>query len=245
MNWPVNCTVNWPVIRLALVLLAVLTAPLKAEPLSGQQISDLVHQALAEAGQGGTPVLSLHRGYPSCTTDPTITPSRAGWSAVDITCPDTQGWTRRVRISGGQPIARAPRPTATTAPLAPAILLVESLPKGTVLTRAHLETGDTASTGQDGRITDMSTAIGRRLKANLGAGQALLARHLDHDWLVREGSPVTIQIQTGAIVIETGGIALQSGQLGEAIRVSNARSGRALHVTVTGPNKTKVRPNIR
>ena len=142
MNWPVNCTVNWPVIRLALMLLAVLTAPLKAEPLSGQQISDLVHQALAEAGQGGTPVLSLHRGYPSCTTDPTITPSRAGWSAVDITCPDTQGWTRRVRISGGQPIARAPRPTATTPPLAPAILLVESLPKGTILTRAHLQTGD-------------------------------------------------------------------------------------------------------
>lgn len=234
-----------PVIRLSLTLLLMLAAPLRAEPLSGQQVSDLIHQALAAVGQGGTPVLSLHRGFPPCSTPPVVTPSKAGWSAVDITCPDTQGWARRVRINGGQPVARAPRPATTDTPTTQAIMLADSLPKGTVLSRDHLTSGTVPGIGQDGQITDMTNALGRRLKVNLGAGQALLARHLDHDWLVREGSPVTIQIQTGPILIETGGIALQSGQLGEAIRVSNARSGRALHVTVTGPNKTKVRPNIR
>ncbi len=228
-----------------LILLLMLAAPLRAEPLSGQQVSDLIHQALAEAGQGGTPVLSLHRGFPPCTTPPSITPGRAGWSAVDITCPDIQGWTRRIRINGGQPLARAARPAATNTPATQAIVLTDSLPKGTVLSRDHLTTGTVPGIGQDGQITDLTSALGRRLKVNLGAGQALLARHLDHDWLVREGAPVTIQIQTGPILIETGGIALQSGQLGEAIQVSNARSGRALHVTVTGPNKTKIRPNIR
>jgi flagella basal body P-ring formation protein FlgA len=234
-----------PVIRLSLLLLLMLTAPLSAEPISGRQISDLVHQALAEAGQGGTPVLSLHRGFPPCTTPPSVTPSKAGWSAVDITCSDTQGWARRVRITGGQPVARAARPAPADTPTTQAIVLADSLPKGTVLSRDHLTSGTVPGIGQDGQITDLTSALGRRLKVNLGAGQALLARHLDHDWLVREGAPVTIQIQTGPILIETGGIALQSGQLGEAIRVSNARSGRALHVTVTGPNKTKVRPNIR
>lgn len=228
-----------------LILLLMLAAPLRAEPFSGQQVSDLIHQALAEAGQGGTPVLSLHRGFPPCSTPPTITPGRAGWSAVDVTCPDTQGWTRRVRINGGQPVARVPRTAAADSPVTQAIVLTESLPKGTVLSRDHLTTGTVPGIGQDGQITDLTSALGRRLKVNLGAGQAVLARHLDHDWLVREGSPVTIQIETGPILIETGGIALQSGQLGEAIRVSNARSGRALHVTVIGPNKTKVRPNIR
>ena len=228
-----------------LILLLMLATPLRAEPLSGQQVSDLIHQALADAGQGGTPVLSLHRGFPPCTTPPSITPGRAGWSAVDITCPDTQGWTRRIRITGGQPVALAARPAATDTPATQAIVLTDSLPKGTVLSRDHLTTGTVPGIGQDGQITDLTSALGRRLKVNLGAGQALLARHLDHDWLVREGAPVTIQIQTGPILIETGGIALQSGQLGEAIQVSNARSGRALHVTVTGPNKTKIRPNIR
>lgn len=237
-----------PVIQILIrnvILLLMLAAPLRAEPLSGQQVSDLIHQALAEAGQGGTPVLSLHRGFPPCSTPPSITPGRSGWSAVDVTCPDIQGWTRRVRINGGQPVARVPRTAAADSPVTQAIVLTESLPKGTVLSRDHLTTGTVPGIGQDGQITDLTSALGRRLKVNLGAGQAVLARHLDHDWLVREGSPVTIQIETGPILIETGGIALQSGQLGEAIRVSNARSGRALHVTVIGPNKTKVRPNIR
>lgn len=228
-----------------LILLLTLATPLRAEPLSGQQVSDLILQALADAGQGGTPVLSLHRGFPPCTTPPDITPSKAGWSAVDIICADTQGWSRRVRITGGQPVARAARPTTADTPETQAIVLAESLPKGTVLSRDHLTSGTVPGIGQDGQITDLTSALGRRLKVNLGAGQALLARHLDHDWLVREGSPVTILIETGPILIETGGIALQSGQLGEAIQVSNARSGRTLHVTVSGPNKTKVRPNIR
>jgi len=233
------------VIRLCLMLLVMLAGPLRADPLSGQQVIDLVHQALANAGQGGRPVLSPYRGFPPCTTDPIITASKTGWSAVEITCPDPDGWSRRVRIAGGTPVARAARQTGTAGPRETAIVLIDSLPKDTILTAGHLEARDIPSTGQDGRVTDMSSAIGRRLKANLGAGQALLARHLDHDWMVREGAPVTIQIQTGPILIETGGVALQSGQLGEAIRVSNARSGRPIHVTVTGPNKTKVRPNIR
>lgn len=232
-------------IRLALAVMMIMTGPLMADPISGRQVIDLVTQTLAAAGQGGRPVLSPHRGFPPCTTQPTVTASERGWQAVEIACPDPQGWARQVRIAGGRPVPKAPRQTAATQPLDTAIVLVDSLPKGTVLSRDHLAARDVPSTGQDGRITDMTSAIGRRLKANLGAGQALLARHLDHDWLVREGAPVTIQIQTGPILIETGGVALQSGQLGEAIRVSNARSGRAIHVTVTGPNKTKVRPNIR
>jgi flagella basal body P-ring formation protein FlgA len=237
-----------PVIKTVIqtvILLLMLATPLRAAPLSGQEVSDLILQALADAGQGGTPVLSLHRGFPPCTTPPDITPGKAGWSAVDVTCPDIQGWTRRVRINGGQPVARAPRTAAADSLVTKAIVLTDSLPKGTVLSRDHLTTGTVPGIGQDGQITDLTSALGRRLKVNLGAGQAVLARHLDHDWLVREGSPVTILIETGPILIETGGIALQSGQLGEAIQVSNARSGRALHVTVIGPNKTKVRPNIR
>ncbi len=233
------------VIRLGLVLLALLSGPVRADPFSGQQVIDLVHQALDAAGQGGRPVLSPHRGFPPCPADLAVTASKAGWSAVEITCPDPQGWSRRVRIAGGQPVGRATRTAPDRPATTPAIVLAESLPKGTVLTPDHLETRDIAGAGRDGRITDMGTAIGRRLKANLGTGQAVLARHLDHDWMVREGAPVTIEIQTGPIVIETGGVALQSGQLGEAIRVSNARSGRTIHVTVTGPNKTRVRPNIR
>lgn len=229
----------------ALTCLVSMTSPLAAEPLSGRQVSDLILEALAKASQDGIPVVSLHRGFPPCASQPDISPSESGWGAVDITCLDTQGWSRRIRITGGQAVTGAPRPATTDSLSSPAIVLTDSLPKGTVLSRDHLAIGTLSGIGQDGQVSNMDNIIGRRLKVNLGVGQALLARHLDYDWLVREGNPVTIQVDTGPILIETGGIALQSGQLGEAIEVSNVRSGRTIHVTVIGPNKTKVRPNIR
>ena len=240
-----TCSVVKFALRLIVTLGVSVTGPLAADPLSGERVSELIIAALADAGQGGVPALSLHRGFPPCASQLEISPSKVGWSAVDVICPDTQSWTRRIRISGGQPSGRVQRSPATINPATPAIVLTDSLPKGTVLSRDHLAMGTVPGIGQDGQIIDLDTAVGRRLKVNLGAGQGLLARHLDHDWLVREGSPVTIQVSTGPILIETGGIALQSGQLGEAIKVSNARSGRALYVTVIGPNKTRVRPNIR
>ena len=49
----------------------------------------------------------------------------------------------------------------------------------------------------------------------------------------------------GGIRIEAAGVALEPGQLGQDIRVTNAGSGEVVHVTVTGRNKVMVRPNIR
>lgn len=59
------------------------------------------------------------------------------------------------------------------------------------------------------------------------------------------GAPVTIAGGAGPVRIQIGGVALEPGQLGQAIRVTNARSGRLVHVIVTGPNKVTVRPNMR
>lgn len=56
---------------------------------------------------------------------------------------------------------------------------------------------------------------------------------------------MTIAGGAGPVRIQTGGVALEPGQLGQAIRVTNARSGRLVHVIVTGPNKVTVRPNMR
>ena len=106
-----------PVIRLVLALLLMLAAPLRAEPLSGQDVNDLILQALAEAGQGGTPVLSLHRGFPPCTTRP----RRAGapWTSPVQTLRDGPGVSASMVASPWpaprvQPVPRrrSPRPSS-------------------------------------------------------------------------------------------------------------------------------------
>ena len=218
-----------------------------AAPLDGARVEALIEAALSRAGQQGTPVLSAHRRFPDCATTPTVTPRAGSWQAVTLACEGMEGekgWRRVVRVKGGR---AAPRDAGGMAEpdRTRALVLRESLPRGTVLTSAHLTTAEIPAAGRDDLVRAPATALGRTLKVNLGAGQALLGRHLDHDWAVEEGARVTITGSDGPIRIETAGVATEPGQLGQDIRVRNARSGRFVDVTVTGPNKVAVRPNMR
>ncbi len=230
-------------IRIA-VLLICWAGPLTAAQIDGARVQALVEQALKAAGQGGQAIVSPHRGFPPCPEPPTVAPHAGGWQAVRIMC-DPAGWQRVLRIRDGQPAARIAEASPPDRATTPALVLTESLPRGTVLNAAHLEQGQVPAAGQGDLVAAPRTAIGRALRVNLGAGQALLGRHLEHDWQVTQGAPVTIAGGTGPIRIETAGRALDSGQLGQAVRVSNARSGRIVHAIVSGPNKVTVRPNMR
>lgn len=229
-------------IRISL-LLALLTAPLAAAALDGDRVEALVEQALTQARQSGHAVLSQHRRFPACPTSPRVSSHNGGWQAVLLSC-DAGGWRRVIRIHRGQ---AAPRRVGqdNEALETFALVLNESLPRGTILGVRHLDKTSIPATGQTDLVASLETAIGRRLKVNLGVGQALLGRHLDHDWQVEKEASVTIVSGTGPISIKTAGVALEHGQLGQDIRVSNAVSGQIVHVVVTGPNKVKVRPNMR
>ncbi|WP_417726996.1 flagellar basal body P-ring formation chaperone FlgA [Roseovarius sp.] len=218
--------------------------PLEAVALEGREVQALVEQALADAGQGGQAMLSANRGFPSCPMPPEVSPHRGGWQAVSLRCEGPGGWTRVIRIEGGQAAARLPGGSSEVAQRT-ALMLTESLPRGTVLQAEHLRVAGIAANAQGDLVESMQTALGRRLKSNLGAGQPLLARHLEYEWLVDPDGPVTIVTAVGGIRIEASGIALEPGQLGQDIRVTNATSGQVVHVTVTGRNKVTVRPNIR
>lgn len=215
-------------------------------PLAAQDGAELRAQIIAAGAAAGvtiTPQLSANRGFPPCPAPVTITASDAAWSRVTLSCP--AGWTRVIRTdatpSAPLPRADAPGPGLTT----PAVVLTESLPRGTVLQPHHLTRTLIAAHGQTDLVQALDSAIGRGLRSNLGAGQPLLGRHLAPDTAVRRDRPVTITISAAPILIEASGIAIEDGQIGQDIRVRNTSSDRIVHVTVTGPNKVAVQPNIR
>lgn len=215
-----------------------------AQPLPGDQVQGLILSALAQAGQSGAPVLSVNRPFPACDDAPRIVRAGRDWRAVDVICA-APVWSRRVRIDGAVASASSDLPDAQAKP-GEGWVLSQPLTKGEVVLAEMLRPAAKGqSAGADGVITDPAQIIGRTMKANLGEGRILLARHVEYDWKVLEGTPLVIEAALGAIVIQSEGIALQDGQIGQRVRVRNAQSGQIVHATVMGLNLVRVGANIR
>lgn len=229
--------------RILLACLLIIPFHAPAAPLDATSSAQAaITAALQAANQSGTPALSAHRRFPDCSAPPLVRPYKGAWTTVQLSC-TTPKWQRLVRIDG---LPTPPIPTrelAKTAPTGAQWALTQSLPRGTVLTEAHLTSTSAPNTA--GALLQPHEAIGRTLKSNLGAGQVLLARHLEHAWLITEGAAITLSARHSGIIIETRGLALEHGQLGQIIRVQNPSSGRTMSGTVTAPNKVTLLPNIK
>lgn len=233
-------------LRAILIALALAFPADAAEPLSGADIGKLISAALAQAGQRGEPVLSPNRGFPPCGADPVVTKGGRDWSTARVQCTVGTGWSRNIRIKDAKRTPRAAQIRRNPDLGDTVWVLSESLSRGTVIAPEHVRAQPVADLDRlpDGVIGDATRIIGRTLKANLGEGRVIQARHLEFDWYVTEGSYVVIETRTSSIAIQTGGTAQQSGQLGERIRVENRRSGRIIEATVAGRNLVRTGSNI-
>ncbi|MEY8881678.1 flagellar basal body P-ring formation chaperone FlgA [Donghicola sp. XS_ASV15] len=229
--------------KLKALLLALLPATAMASPyadgISPNELTDLVSQAMVAAGQRGEIHVSQMRGFPACDTTPDISPRSGDWRTVELRCTGTQNWSRAVRTSVSA--ATAPNRSARTQPVGiPVLTLTESLSAGAVIEAEHLTLKPVRDGTLDGLMTDPQSVIGRVLTVNLGQGRPVLARHLEHNWLVTEGTPVAIIYDTAGMLILASGIATENGQRGQIIAVRNVDSDRLVKAIVTERNKVRV-----
>lgn len=203
--------------------------------LTGDDIRGLVAVAMVQAGRTGRPLLSQWRSFPPCDTRPSVVPD-AQWASVTLKCAAPQAWQRTVRIGAAQD---APNVVA-----APVVTLRAALPKGTVLTRAHLDQRPARPDEAGAALRDPDRALGRRLRVTLAEGQVLQARHLETDHVVKTGDSVVLTIEAAGMSVLAEGEALADGQLGETVQVRSLSSGRVLTGNVVGKRKVAIRPKL-
>lgn len=103
----------------------------------------------------------------------------------------------------------------------------------------HLRTQDLEQRMQ--RITHRDEALpadallGRQLKADGQAGQALQARHVLRPVAMRKGDKVEIRAQGDGVQVSVMGIATSTGKLGDTVTVRNARTGRPVKGLLIAP----------
>ena len=91
-----------------------------------------------------------------------------------------------------------------------------------------------------GYLTSLQQAIGKKLTRALLPDQVLAPVHVQQAEVIRKGDQVVISARSGGISVRMPGEALSDGALGKQISVRNQRSKRVVKARVTGPGQVEV-----
>ncbi len=121
------------------------------------------------------------------------------------------------------------------------VVATRSLQRGDVLDEEDIEFKrmNTSSVGR-GYIGDPSRALGMEIKRPIKPGDVVRLPHLTRPNIVHKGQTVVVSTLSRFLKVETSGVALVDGHLGERIRVKNERSNRVVSAEVTAPGKVTV-----
>lgn len=150
-------------------------------------------------------------------------------SLVRVHCPATGGWTLRVPVQAQ--LWRA------------AVVSTVPLLRGQPVAASQLALVEMdVFAAEPGVFSSVDQAAGLEATRNIAAGRALGTRSLAPVRLVRRNAPVRIQTTSGPILVQSPGVALADGRLGETVAVRNPRSGRLLSATVVAAGIVEVAP---
>ncbi len=91
-----------------------------------------------------------------------------------------------------------------------------------------------------GYLTALRQAIGKKLTRPLSPDQVLTPSHVQAAEAIRKGDQVVISAHSGGISVRMPGEALSDGTIGKQISVRNQRSNRVIRARVVGPGQVEV-----
>ncbi|MEO7994659.1 MAG: flagellar basal body P-ring formation chaperone FlgA [bacterium] len=125
---------------------------------------------------------------------------------------------------------------------APCVVTAETVYGGTTLQPSQLEIQWVSVRGKqiDQLFADPSELAGQTLSRGLAAGLPIERRYLASPLLVSRGAMVNVTVTVGGLTLTTKAKALESGALGQLIKLENPGSGSTLLAQVTGTNEAVV-----
>jgi len=218
-------------IQLLLILIMVPFALIAQEQaaarvVTGQEVQDVVIERLANAGEVSAPNVMPEKKFYSCDAPLEVEPAFGGWRSVTVRCPSPVTWSILVRAQVQGAIALIPE--ASQGYTTQAVFLRRPLRGGDRIQVEDLELRPIAPLNSSSVYNALEDVVGRVLVQSLSPRVPVMPRHLERDWAVDLGDVVSLRVVRGGTEIETFGVALESGQIGDKIRIENRSSGREL-----------------
>jgi flagella basal body P-ring formation protein FlgA len=223
--------ISFDMIKWLLILILVPFALIAQEQntvrvVSGQEVQDAIIQRLASVGEISAPNVLPEKQFYACDAPLVVEPAFGGWRSVKVRCPSPVTWSILVRAQVQGAIARIPEVTQGYA--SQAVFLRRPLLGGDRIQVDDLELRPIAPLSSSSVYDVLEDVVGRVLKQSLSPSVPIMPRHLERVWAVNLGDVVSMRVVSGGTEIVTFGIALESGQIGDNIKIENRNSGREL-----------------
>lgn len=211
-----------PFTFLFLVSAFVSTASNAQQVLRGKDIKNIVNQWALTAGVNLDVMISANRAYYACKGETTVTPkSEDDPSILIFQCHAKDNpWHILIR-------SKIVSEKNTQAITSEKIVIAKSpIKKGSVIATEDLEVIDAGGKSNFLFFSRLEDVVGRKAKRTIYRNQKIKPQHVSEIWLIEKDQPVVLQNKIGRINVETDGIALESGQKNDRIKIKNAKSGQ-------------------
>lgn len=227
--------------QLAIIFwLVVLPLMAASEPrvVSGEDVRLAIIERLSQAGEHAAPNVLPEKQFYICDQPLEVHPAFGGWRSVSVLCPSPVEWKILVRaqVKG----AGLPEAQATDAAIAQAVFLNRPLRRGDRIQSGDVELRPIDPLSSGSIFADLDDVIGRVLAQSMTTRMPLMPRHLVREWAVEAEDALSLVVLRGGIQVVSTGVALEAGQFGDTIRVSNVASGVELLGKVVGDKKVEI-----
>ena len=212
--------------KFSLIFFSILFVSNQAIALSGEDISKKISEWLITENVSGKPIFSKKSIYKDCSNDLKMTRPFQNYKTIKVSCPDQNGFEVLVRIKTKKilPIKTNIKNTKKFK----SIKLKRALEKNDVIELSDLELVLSRKSSNNSFYNNKKDLVGRKIKQNLKMGQLLHPRHLYEKFDIQSGDYLSIVSSVGAASVAVSGKALDSGNLGDLIKVQNLRSGSVI-----------------
>lgn len=206
--------------------------------VTGQEVQTAIIERLASVGEVAAPNVMSEKQFYACDAALEVEPAFGGWRSVTVRCRSPVEWSISVRAQVKGALPHVPQTAEGFA--TQAVFLRRPLRSGDRIQAGDLEVRPIDPLSVSSVYVSIEDVVGRVLTQSLTPRVPVSPRHLERDWAVRVDDVVTLQIVRGGIEIESSGIALEPGQIGDTIRLRNVSSGSEVIGRVSPERKIQV-----
>ncbi|MFP4272991.1 MAG: flagellar basal body P-ring formation chaperone FlgA [Halothiobacillaceae bacterium] len=229
---------------IALMTLAGWLAPMPAIADTTRQPLDEIRTAVTEhlaarhhAAPGGRVEIEVSRLDPrlrlaNCDAPLTVAannaqPNRGGRVTAEVRCEGSTPW--RIYVP------------AQVQEVRPLVVAARNLPRGTILSEAHLTHSPKDINRQHrGYLVELEAAIGQVTRRQINDGAVLTPADIETPEVLRRGDRVTLVSGKPGFTVTAGGEVLSAAGLGDRVRVRNLNSKRVVEGVVESENEVHV-----